>query len=76
MTFKQWLGLQTHRHQSIVGDLARDADQDPRFPNAALVSSYVLYLERRHASPWALKALALAWDEWLRGRGNLLRTAA
>ena len=52
-------------------DLARDADLDPRFPDAALLSRYVLYLERRHASSWAMRAVGLAWDEWLHGRGEL-----
>jgi hypothetical protein len=72
--FTVWLKAQRNRHPSLIGDLARDAIHAGDWPNPAIpfISDYVLYLENRPlpADPWAYKALAAAWEEWLRGKGE------
>jgi uncharacterized protein YozE (UPF0346 family) len=64
MSFKTWLLEQQHRDDPI-GDLARDAAQDKRFPRRnAKLRTVVRYLEEQEATPAALEALYRAWEEW------------
>ena len=71
--FNSWLRAQRERHDSVVGDLARDMVQAGDWPRLEVpqYSAYVLYLENeRYAAPWAYRGLALAWEEFLLGRGE------
>jgi uncharacterized protein YozE (UPF0346 family) len=64
MTFRAWLREQQHRDDP-VGDLARVADQDNRFPRRnAKLRKLVRHLEEQEAVPGAKEALHRAWGEW------------
>ena len=64
MSFKTWLLNQQHRDDP-VGDLARDAARDKRFPRRdAKFRTLVRHLEEQWAIPGALEALHRAWEEW------------
>lgn len=63
MTFTEWLhlGKQQQRYDPI-GDIARDATQDPTWPRSATtLSEYKLYLRSVGACAAAMNALKRAW---------------
>jgi len=71
--FNAWLRAQRKRHDSVVGDLARDVSRDHSFPapTTPSMSIFVQYLDHRViTAPWAYVGLALAWAEFLSGGGN------
>jgi hypothetical protein len=73
LLFNTWLRAQKDRHDSVVGDLARDMVQAGDWPRLEVpqYSTYVFYLENFHfAAPWAYRGLALAWEEFLFGKGE------
>lgn len=61
MTFSEWLGLQVNRPDP-VGDLARDAAEDPHWPEAGPVGDYEEHLA--HTSDFILDVLGEAWNEY------------
>lgn len=62
--FKAWLKAQTQRNDP-VGDIARDAAADPRWPRGnARLSTLIEHLEFNGASPAAVEALRDAYGEW------------
>ena len=68
MTFTKWLRGQVGRDDP-VGDLAGDAEQDSGWPaKGQTLTFYHRYLEAHGACPDALRALALAWEEYLGAR--------
>ena len=65
-TFLVWLAQQARRDDP-VGDCARDMLDDPDWPQSATTFETArAYLEGVSASPKAIDALRLAWDEWQR----------
>jgi hypothetical protein len=64
-TFRQWLRDQRER-DDWVGDLARDADLDGRWPRGRQPSldRLVSYLHSRNACSEAVRALIMGWNEW------------
>jgi len=62
--FKAWLDTQTQRNDP-VGDIARDAAADSRWPRGnAKLGTLIGHLESHGASPAAIEALRGAYDEW------------
>ncbi|MFZ1137904.1 MAG: YozE family protein [Candidatus Sulfotelmatobacter sp.] len=61
-TFWQWLKQQARRNDPI-GDLARDARQDPT-RKRSLYQWWERHLQSSGASPKALRALGTAWSEY------------
>lgn len=61
--FKTWL-LAQHERDDAVGDLARDAKQDRRFPSRA--PDAMRHLETMGACHQAIEALRKAAHEWIR----------
>jgi uncharacterized protein YozE (UPF0346 family) len=64
-TFYQW--LRTHKDDDTpIGDLARDAGRDSRFPRGVTQNNAVIrnHLNRMNACPDALTAFESAWDEY------------
>lgn len=61
--FDRWLAGQTHRDDP-VGVLARDAAQDPAWPEVGDCVDHLVYLVGCRASDPALKAMRAAWREW------------
>lgn len=63
MTFTDWLLTQKHRDDP-VGDLARDAAQDPTWPKEETLDSHIDHMESRGACAGAIEALAQTWDKY------------
>ncbi len=64
MGFKAWLKTQIHRNDP-VGDIARDAAVDPRWPRGnAKLGTLIEHLESNGASSAASEALRDAYGEW------------
>ncbi len=62
--FKAWLKAQTHRDDP-VGDIARDAAADPRWPRGnAKLGTLIEHLEAHGASPAPIEALRDAYGKW------------
>ena len=62
-SFTKWL-LERIKEDSATGDLARDAAQDPDFPEYGGLSHYLEHLESNGACDNAIAALAQAWAKW------------
>ncbi len=63
-TFTQWLYRQTYR-EDPVGDLAKDAKFDKKWPSRGKAfSTFEDHLHRMIACDRALYALVRAWFEW------------
>lgn len=68
-SFHQWLTEQKNR-DCLVGDLAKDAIRDIKFPkNVASLSDILSYLKSKHAALEAIEAAAEGWFEFL-GQNN------
>lgn len=63
MTFKKWL-RQYLLQQSPIGDLARDNEQDPSFPDSYSYMKNRDYLERQHASRLCMESFEDAWRRY------------
>lgn len=66
-SFRAWLKTQRERNDPI-GDLARDADNDPGTPTgrAAKNAWYGHLIQQADASTGAVKALDEAWSEFIK----------
>lgn len=65
LSFYRWLMWNVTR-QDRIGDLARDVEADPRFPqHATQLNELRMYMQ--HASIAALECLSIAWLEWRDG---------
>lgn len=62
-TFAQWLALMTG-NQSAIGDLARDAAQDPGFPAQGSRAVYFTHLTGQNASAGAMATFNRAWGNY------------
>jgi uncharacterized protein YozE (UPF0346 family) len=70
LSFNRWLVRQRHR-TDLAGALAYDAYGAVGWPKGRPgLEAYVKYLEDFGASPGALGALRLAWNEWLEYRSE------
>jgi hypothetical protein len=68
--FTTWLAAQKSRNNP-VGDLARDAADDSRFPRrVASLNRLTAYLASRGACPGALEAARRAWKEFQTAGGQ------
>jgi hypothetical protein len=65
VTFSAWLAQQIERDDP-TGDLARDADHDPRWPVAGSLTDYEDYLDGTAAHV----SLGPAWDEYQRDKAS------
>lgn len=63
MSFHIWL-RQQHGREDAIGDLARDAAQDPVTADLATLTEWRGHLEAAGASHDALTTLDRAWAEW------------
>ena len=61
MTFKQWL-KQYVNEDSPIGDLARDNELDPYFPNTNSYNKMYDYLLSQNASYLCLQSIENAWQ--------------
>lgn len=65
MTFKKWL-KQFIYEDSPIGDLARDNELDPAFPNSNSYYRLYDYLRRQNASCLCLQSFNKAWKLYKR----------
>lgn len=64
MTFHGWL-MRNRWREDPIGDLARDARHDARWPRrGSQPEAFKAYLVRRGACSAALRALRCAWTEY------------
>jgi hypothetical protein len=68
MTFTKWLLMQSHR-SDLVGELAQTVRRQEDWPSRCNdLLPLRVYLARDSATPLALKALEVAFDEWYRSK--------
>lgn len=72
--FNEWLAQQRGR-EDLVGEIARFAEGDSKWPESMLLHSYVAHLYSHGASKEWIEALRSAWwGEFKRGGGNRATT--
>ena len=63
MTFNRWL-KQFNNEDSPIGDLARDNNQDPTFPNSYSYKKIRVHLESQNASELCMESFQNAWTRY------------
>lgn len=63
MNFKIWL-KQFLNEESPIGDLARDNERDPSFPDSYSYKKIRVHLERQHASRLCMESFEDAWQRY------------
>lgn len=61
MNFKKWL-KQFVNEESPIGDLARDNEQDPTFPDSYSYKKISAHLEGQNASRLCMESFENAWQ--------------
>ena len=67
MSFHAWLTTQTHRND-LVGEIAQQVARRDDFPKAEALVCFRVFLAKDEATPLALRAIEIAYEEWVRSR--------
>lgn len=64
MSFREWIISKHINSDSPIGDLARDINEDPEFPNNINKNINKSYLDRKRACKGCLETFEKAWKEY------------
>lgn len=63
MNFKKWL-KQFIKEESPIGDLARDNEKDPAFPDSYSYKKIRTHLLNQNASDLCMESFEIAWQRY------------